>query len=844
MKLRTRTPSINRRPESIPPNESRGLRVPGATYRLQFTRAFTLRDALGLLDYLQGLGVTDIYASPLFEAGPDSCHGYDVCGHSRISDAVGGDEAFAALARELSRRGMGLLLDIVPNHMAVHHQNPLWWDVLKHGPDSRYARFFDIDWERGHQKVVLPVLGEDLEKVVAAGQLKLERRNDEPVLAYFEKSFPISPNSLRLLDGSPGSMAQLLAAQHYQLAHWRTGAQQINYRRFFDVNELVALRMEDSEVFAETHQLVSKFIRDGTVQGLRVDHPDGLRDPRGYFEQLQAAGGIERPPTYIVAEKILSHGERLPADWPVAGTTGYDFLNDVNALFVAKANEGAMTAFFREFTGCAHSFGEVAYRAKKRVLEKSFASEVSALARQLTNLTRHDESRLRAALVDLMACFPVYRTYARHGDSELDQQDAAVVKEAIQLARSRASELGAEFDLLEKVFSFDAAFDRRYIIQFILRFQQFTGPAAAKGIEDTAFYRYNRLISLNEVGGEPAHFGISVDEFHQRNLTRSRQWPHSLLATATHDTKRGEDVRARINVLSELPAEWQEHVMRWHEINKPHKTLVNGEPAPDANDEYLFYQTLIGAWNDTCHHLRERIVACMLKAIKEAKRKTSWLDPNPAYESATQSFVERVLAHETFRRDFLPFQQKVARFGRINSLAQTLLKLTAPGVPDIYQGTESWDFSLVDPDNRRAVDFASRRALLDSTRADDASSKIRVVSRSLHFRQAHRHLFDHGTYEPLRTDSDHVVAFARRSEHEHCIVIVPRLPAILMSGKENPVLGKEVWTNQSVQMDMDNPASARTYRNILTDEKVPCANGRLLIADALTTFPVALLKPE
>ena len=817
------------------------MRIPGATYRLQFTRELTLRDASGLLDYLQALGITDVYASPLFEAGPESSHGYDVCRPDSISECLGGFEAFEQFARELRRRGMGLLLDIVPNHMAAHERNPWWWDVLKHGQASRYAKFFDIHWERGCGKLVLPVLGDDPDKVIATGQLTVTSEANEQVLRYYDKRFPISPGT----DDEPGlalgRVTSLLAAQHYKLVHWRQGAREINYRRFFDVGELVSLRVEDGDVFAETHRLVLKLLRQGEVQGVRVDHPDGLRDPKQYFDQLQAALHDADARPYVVAEKILSSGERLPKDWAVAGTTGYEFLNDVNSLFVARENDGAITDFFREFTGCNDEFSAVAYRAKKRVLAKSFAAEVDAIAERLARVTHEERESLRGALVEIIACFPVYRTYVREDSREVSGQDAQAIENACRAARAAAPSLSSEIDRIEQVLSLDPRYNRRDSIQFILRFQQLTGPAIAKGIEDTAFYRFNRLISLNEVGGDPGQFGISADEFHSRNVERGKQWPHSLLATATHDTKRGEDSRARINVLSEVPEEWRAAVMRWRNLNARHKTVVNGTAAPDANDEYLLYQTLIGAWDDQRATLRERLAAYMLKAIKEAKRRTSWLDPNEEYERATKDFVERVLEDETFLEAFLPFQRKVAFFGRFNSLAQTLLKLTSPGVPDVYQGSESWDLNLVDPDNRRPVDFELRRRWLSAERCDEESSKLFVVSRALRFRNAHRDVFDRGSYQPLTAGTPHVCAFVREFEAEHCLVVVPRLVCTLVRGEERAPVGA-VWKDHSLRLDAS--AAADVYRNVFTGERVRNANGVLRLSEVLETFPVALLEPE
>jgi (1->4)-alpha-D-glucan 1-alpha-D-glucosylmutase len=861
MKSRTSsTPSIGRRRKlRVSLRESRARireqdavgawnRIPGATYRLQFNARFSLEQAREALDYLRELGVTDVYCSPLLQAGPESTHGYDTCCCGKISETLGGDDAFEKFSAALRERGMGLLLDIVPNHMAAHEMNAWWWDVLKHGQRSRFAKFFDIDRGRGGGRVILPVLGDDLQKVRAASQLVWAIDEENAAISYFGRRFPLSPRSLLTKD--------LLARQHYELVHWKRGPREINYRRFFDVNELAALRIEDAEVFRETHRRVFDLVRGGHVHGLRVDHPDGLRDPAGYFRRLQAHARKAGQRFYVVVEKILSGDESLPREWPVAGTTGYDFLNDVNGLFVAKKNEAALTNLYHEFTGCTDSFEDVAYRSKKRVLHKLFIGDVQALADRLTNGSGANSDLLCAALIELISCFPVYRTYVRERTRRLSAADLSVLKRAFVHARLRAPQSAAEFDVLEKVLLLQWTKPARELREFVMRFQQLTGPAAAKGIEDTAFYRFHRLVSLNEVGGDPAQFGVDVETFHRRNLERARNWPHTLLATATHDTKRGEDVRARVNVLSEIPGEWRAAVLRWREINRRHKTDVNGAPAPDANDEYLFYQTLIGTWTaeGSTEIYRQRIADYMLKAIKESKRHTSWTEPNEAYEKATRDFIERVLApvNGEFLGDFVEFQQRTAFFGVFNSLSQTVLKLTSPGVPDIYQGTELWDFSLVDPDNRRPVDYALRRELLGQIRAAaiphlvaearHGGVKLFLIQRVLEVRNHHRDLFDHGKYVPLETRgaaSQHVCAFGRVHDGKSAVIIAPRFICTLLGGQQAAPIGAEAWGDTEVLFPRNWPKVLRA--NVLTGECVEPA-GAIRMSDALSAFPVALLK--
>lgn len=839
-------------------------RIPGATYRLQFHAGFTLEHASALLDYLHALGITDVYASPLFEAGPGSTHGYDTCSHTKISACLGGADALRALADGLRARGMGLLLDIVPNHMGTHASNDWWWNVLAHGRASPFAHFFDIDWERGGGKVLLPVLGNPLPEVIQAGELKWIEKNGEPRIAYYDNEFPVAPNTSNEFRRAPAKEAEwvrLLDSQHYRLAHWRIGPEEINYRRFFDITGLVAMRMEEAFVFETTHESLLELLRAGSVTGLRVDHPDGLRDPRQYFERLQQAAEGDGL-CYVVAEKILSGQEQLPRDWPVAGTTGYDFLVQLNALFVARQNEAAMTDLYREFTGCSETFHAVAVRSKKRVLELSFPGDVESLAKRLGALAgttvesaKLSQSELRDAIIEVIAHLDVYRTYVTESSEQLSAADAEIIDRAVASAKRDAPPLAVAIDFLASILRMSSF--RNDAREFILKFQQLSGPAAAKGIEDTAFYNYFRLTSLNEVGGEPGDFGNDVAEFHRRTQHRAEHWPHSLLATATHDTKRGEDTRARINVLSEMPEKWRAAVFRWRDWNSHFKTVVGGNPAPDGNDEYLLYQTLVGSWTaeGSTNQFRQRLVHYMLKAIKESKRRTSWTDPDQDYEQATQRFVEAVLApaNGEFLGDFVELQREVAFFGVFNTLAQTLIKATAPGVPDIYQGSELWDLSLVDPDNRRPVDFDLRRRLLDEIQAGDRAHlradashgaiKLFLIQRALVFRNQNRPVFDAGSYLPLQmigAKHEHVCAFARISpEGTVALTVVPRLVRTLMNGTTRMPLGEEVWTDTRVLLPTEL-SSVREWRNVLTDENF--AGGESLrLSDVLPSFPVALL---
>jgi (1->4)-alpha-D-glucan 1-alpha-D-glucosylmutase len=893
-------------------------KIPSATYRLQFNRGFTFEHAADILDYLRDLGISDLYASPVLKAGPSSTHGYDVCSFEEVNPNLGGESALDALTAKLREHDMGLLLDLVPNHMGADCTNSWLTDVLAKGEHSQFSSWFDIDWNspvpRLKGKVLLPTLEDIQGKVLEAGKLCLAYEENQFRVKYYDRAFPLRDETEKQLQAETGAegLEQVLAAyngrsgdarsfdaldrlleqQHYRLAWWRLAGQIINYRRFFDVSELIALRMELPEVFSATHRLALRWCKEGKVTGLRIDHPDGLFDPRQYFERLQRAAadsGGDNPNSqslYIVAEKILSRDERLPLDWPVAGTTGYDFLNQVNGLFVDGANEQPFSNLYRDFTGCAGTFEDAAYAGKKQVLFASFLGELNGLSRHLLEIATAARSGrdltlhiLKSALAEIIACFPVYRTYATGETGQLSATEQRQVTLALENARRHAAPLllpamdwiGAIL-LLQTPNDLNAELKTR-CRDFVLKFQQLTGPVTAKGIEDTAFYNYNRLVSLNEVGGDPGRFGISVDAFHQYNEVTARSWPHSLLASATHDTKRGEDVRARLNILSEMPEQWSAAIQQWSKLNEQHKTKVAGRLEPEGNDEYLLYQTLVGAWPDESdaeagenpdpvsksrsglNELAERVSAYLLKATREAKRNTSWTDPNADYEHATKLFIERLLdaaLSKSFHQTFLRFQRTVGFFGRINSLSQTLVKLTSPGVPDIYQGTELWDLSLVDPDNRRPVDFARRRAALEKVRGWQsaapiteitAETKLFLIWRTLQFRNEHRAVFDHGDYFPLSVEGskrDHLCAFARTTKDKlTSITVVPRLVFRLLKGELRLPLG-DLWSNTLLRLP--SGVSDTEFTNLFTGETIRAsANATISARTLFASFPVALL---
>lgn len=880
-------------------------RIPCATYRLQFNRDFTFQQAAGILDYLDELGISDLYASPLFEAGPQSSHGYDTCSFGSVNPHLGGEEDFKRLFDNLKKRGMGLLLDVVPNHMSATLSNPWWLDVLENGSESAHAGFFDIDWHSSHpglrNKVLLPVLEDRYEKVLESGKLRLMHQGGKFFVAYYDRNFPVDTRTLppdaagnpsatlRRFNGTNGKRGQfdkldeLIQQQHYQLAYWKAASTEINYRRFFDVTEMAAMKMELPEVFRETHRLIFTWLDSGTVTGLRIDHPDGLWDPEEYLQRIQRRAS--RTP-YVVVEKILSGDESLPDDWPVEGTTGYDFVNRSNGLFINGSNVSVFDEMYREFIGCDEDFREIVYSSRMMVLEQSFAGELNSLSCRLAGIASRTRSgrefafsELLGATAGIIASFPVYRTYITEKSSEASAPDRAAIQKAVNEAQKRAApRRGAPvFEFLERVLSLQIAneldeAETGSLREFVMKFQQLTAPSMAKGLEDTAFYRFNRFVSLNEVGGDPGRFGTTPGEFHQANSAAARQWPHTLLASSTHDTKRGEDVRARLNVLSEMPFEWRDAVAHWSRLNARNKTVVESAPAPDANDEYLLYQTLVGAYPpdaDTPEGLKEfraRVAAFMLKAAKEAKVNTTWTEPDDAYENALRQFVDRVLAdqgNEAFFEDLVRFARRLAFFGRINSLAQTLLKITSPGVPDFYQGSELWNLSLVDPDNRRPVDYSLRRELLAGLKQKFAQTniaepvsellrddrvgtvKLFLIWQALHFRKEHRELFDCGDYVPLPAvgeQQEHLCAFARIYNSRTVVIIVPRLVFGLTGGAESQPVGAEVWRNTAVQLPQ---GSAALWRNVLTRETVAAGkqdgSAMLQTSHALKSFPVAML---
>ncbi|HEY1808373.1 MAG TPA: malto-oligosyltrehalose synthase [Acidobacteriaceae bacterium] len=968
----------------------RAVRAPLSTCRLQLHAGFTFADAEAVLPYLKSLGIGDLYTSPIFEARPGSMHGYDVTRHDRLNPELGGEEGFARLTDRLRELGMGLLLDIVPNHMGVGNDSVWWQDVLENGRASRYASYFDIEWEPLNpdmrNKLLLPILGSQYGEELEAGKIQVVAVDGQLRAQYYDHLIPLAPRSMPLIfpeaelddlgvpqpvrdilretahipphettdaaliaqrqkqleelrprlraalvseamreplgralqringvAGDPRSfdrLHELLEQQPWRLAYWRVSSEEINYRRFFDINDLVGLRMENPEVFAETHRLVRRLLAGGEVTGLRIDHCDGLLNPRQYLIRLQrlyvasqCAGetpqgetgptGIElqvrramrgpgwnmaQGPLYVVVEKILEAGETLP-EWPVSGTSGYDFVYLGNQVFIRSENRERFTDFYERLIGDGTDPQTIIYQSKLNVMRNALSSEVYVLANLLSRLASSNrrardftEDLLETAIRETIACFPVYRSYI-DDRGQYTERDRAFIRQAIGRAQQRNRETDASvFDFLEETLLLHEKtgeeVDERELY-FALKFQQLTGPVMAKGVEDTTFYVYNRFISSNDVGSSAEAFGIAPEVFHEANRERLRVSPDAMLATSTHDTKRSEDIRNRLNVLSEMTYQWPSYVRRWMKLNARHKrTLEDGRVAPNANEEYFLYQTLAGAWPwhmasaEDAQEFLERIQQYMTKALSEAKVNLSWTNPNPGYVDAVHSFVRAILMPDARGRQprFVETLEEILpmlkMFGAVNSLAQVVLKIASPGVPDFYQGTEMWDLSLVDPDNRRPVDYAARRAALNELQAlerdrgaaavcravldriRDGRVKLWTVHRALALRNRMAEVFQRGEYVPVEATNglaEHVIAFTRGGQ---VLAAVPRFACTLMGGKARlPLDG--AWAH--AELIVPEMAGAE-LENVFTGSVAHVDEaGRLPLRAVFAEFPVALL---
>jgi (1->4)-alpha-D-glucan 1-alpha-D-glucosylmutase len=893
------------------------LRVPISTYRLQLYKEFTFDDAARIAEYLRDLGISHLYCSPYLQAAPGSTHGYDVVSHQQVNEELGGAEGHERFSKRLAELGLGQVLDIVPNHMSLGKENRYWWDVLENGASSRYASFFDIDWdpveERLRDKILVPILGDQYGRVLHQGGIRVIRAENRFQVEAAGQIMPVSPQSLQSILGRASELSRsrtlsFLAAsfgrlpspqfedrrkvlalhndkevlygllerlcgeeqgvcegidraieelnsnedllddflnqQNYRLAYWKTSGQQLGYRRFFDVNTLVGLRVEREHVFEETHALVLDWLQRGVLDGVRVDHPDGLRDPLEYLQRLRdRASGA-----WIVAEKILEPGEFLRRNWPIQGTTGYDFMNVVGSLLLWPQGLAELTTIYRQFLGNQMAAALMDYETfvhdrKINVSQEALGSDVNRLTSIFVEICEsnrdqrdYTQAEVRRAIREMAACLDIYRTYVVPGRNEITDEDRKHIAAATECAKTRRQDIDAGlFDFLRDVLSLEVKGRRES--EFVLRFQQFTGPVMAKGVEDTVLYCYNRMVGMNEVGGNPQSNGLDVAGFHAYCERMQATHPYTMTSLATHDTKRSGDVRARLAVLTEVAPRFGAAIYRWSRMNATFRKKAASGVMPDTNTEYLYYQTLIGAWPLSV----ERAQAYMLKAVREAKLQTSWIANNKEFEDALMDFIAKTLENPPFLRELEQFVERVKEPGRVNSLAQTLMKYTAPGVPDLYQGTEVWDLSLVDPDNRRPVDYECRRKMLDEIlqlegpdmarrvmeRSHEGMPKMWVVYRALQMRKEHPEWFgEKAAYVPLIVEgsrSEHVVAYLRG---ESVVTVVPRWTTKVAGA----------WRDTSLLLPDG------TWMNRLTGSTMQ--GGRVALRSLLRDFPVALLARE
>jgi (1->4)-alpha-D-glucan 1-alpha-D-glucosylmutase len=885
------------------------LRTPGSTYRLQLHKDFNFDAAAEIASYLRELGITHVYSSPYLQAAPGSMHGYDVVDHQRVNEELGGMAGHDRFCKRLGEIGLGQVLDIVPNHMSLGRENRYWWDVLENGTSSRYASFFDIDWqpqeERLRHKVLVPILADQYGKALKSGEIKVTRNGSRFQVECSGQALPVGPHTLptilaraaeyaksdllnflsaslarlpvpefadrrtilarhrdkavlyrlleRLCVDEPETCEQidhvvdelnvnldalddLLNQQHYRLSYWKVADQQLGYRRFFDVNTLIGLRMEREHVFEETHALVLDWLQRGVLDGVRVDHPDGLRDPLEYFERLRERA----PDAWVVGEKILEPREVLPESWPIQGTTGYDFLSAAMNVLVRPEGMAELSAVYADFVGGSLPFAEIVHDKKVAVAQEALGSDVNRLTSNFveiceTNRDQRDYTRaeVRRAIREMAACFRVYRSYVMPERKEISKSDCHAITQAAECAKAHRQDIyPGLFDFMRDVLTMRVT--GRQEMEFVLLFQQFTGPVMAKGVEDTAFYCYNRQIGMNEVGNDPSIDGITVAEFHEYCEKMQATHPLTMTTLSTHDTKRADDVRARLAVLSEMPGRFGSAIHRWARMNAELRgTRGDGSPIVDRNTEYFYYQTLIGAWPINAERLKEY----MIKAVREAKQQTSWVANNKEFEGGLFWFIDATLGNQEFLAELEQFVGSVKDAGRINSLAQTLMKHTVPGVPDLYQGAELWDLSLVDPDNRRPVDYGLRAKFLEEIRSipvakviermEDGLPKMWTIYHALHLRQEMPEWFgEKSGYRPLRATGSkkgHVIAYLRGDK---VATVVPRLVATLA----------ESWGNTAVALPKGQ------WKNRLTGENVP--GGKTEMAMLLREFPVALLVRE
>ena len=926
------------------------MHIPKSTYRLQFNSSFSFTSALDIIKYLSKLGISDVYASPIFKAKKDSSHGYDVVEPNQLNPQLGTDDEFDSLIAEVKRHKMNWLQDFVPNHMAFNTQNRMLIDLLENGSNSRYVDFFDIDWNHHHagmkNRILAPFLGKLYPEALENGEIKLNYDDDGLSINYYETRLPIKIESyadvlsfrldklrnklgrndpdfirymgalfaikslptaeelderynqikfikgilwelysnnynikdfidenLKIFNGIKGipesfdQLDRLLSQQNFRIAFWKVANEEINYRRFFNVNELISLKVENEEVFNRIHSLVLKLIKEDKISGLRIDHIDGLYDPSGYLKNINE----RTKDIYLVVEKILDFDESIPAFWPVQGTTGYDYLNFLNEIFCRRKNSSKFNAFYNKFAGLNKTYEQIVVDKKKLIIQTRMAGDVENLAILIEEISSKDRfgvdvtlHGIKEALEEILTHFPIYRTYVSGNKNR--RTDKKYLSEVIEKVKGENQLLTKEFQyigsLLTKDYSEKFTLEQKdKSLNFLMKFQQLTGPIMAKGFEDTVLYVFNRLLSLNEVGSNPDRFGITLSEFYNFNKKRFASWRDTMNTTSTHDTKRGEDVRARINVLSEIPEEWIKKVRAWNRINKQFKKSRKGFLMPDNNLEYFIYQTLIGSYpfyNDSGEKYLCRIKQYLTKAMREAKEHSSWTRPDMEYESAALSFTENLLnINNEFYTDFSAFQKKIAFYGVYNSLSQMLIKITSPGIPDFYQGTELWDLFLVDPDNRQPVDYNLRREFINEiierdkednisylqnllSNPSDGKIKLYMTYKSLEVRNVNLEIYNEGNFIPVETGGkfkDNIIAFTRNLEDNSITTIAPRFLAALVSENELPI-GTDIWKDTYIKLDK---VKSDILKNNLTGEAIE-RKDKVLVGELFKNFPYGLIS--
>lgn len=928
--------------------------IPAATYRIQFNNDFTFSDIQKIIPYLSKLGISHIYASPIFKARPGSTHGYDIVDPCELNPGLGTKEQFRELLDTVAKFKMGWIQDFVPNHMAIHKDNRFLMELLENGPTNTQTDYFDINWNHQykgiHGRLLIPILGDIYSNCLKRGEIRLSYERSGFKINYYDNEFPVNiqtvsfilkqgslyfkdvpglsnKNRIKLsgvlytlgtldyftnddmrkseiafvkeilwelytedkrireyidttiakFNGSQSNpqsfdlLDTLLSYQYFKLSFWKVACEEINYRRFFTINDLISVRMEDRKVFEETHRYLFSLVKENRISGIRIDHIDGLYDPLTYLKRIKEIV----PDVYLIVEKILGYNEKLPLQWPVDGTTGYDFCNYVNQVFCFRENEKQFDRIYADFIGHEINFSQLLAQKKRLIISKHMAGDIDNLALLIKGVSPSDRIGtditlygLHEALIELIASFLVYRSYINLEYFSIT--DHHYLLDAIGIARKNNPSLSFEFEFIERFLflRYDSNItgnQKKEWLNVVMRFQQFTAPLMAKGLEDTVFYDYNRLISLNEVGGWPQVFGVPLPVFHAFNSDRNRLWPNTINATSTHDSKRGEDARMRLNVLSQIPELWEEKIKYWSEINRKWKVRGDGGgEIPDNNDEYFFYQAIIGALplgEYSQGKFISRMQEYMLKAVREAKVHTGWIKHDTEYESGVLSFVKNVLDIQLssgFLSDFFTFQKKLTFYGFLDSLSQCLIKIMSPGIPDFYQGTELWDFSLVDPDNRHMIDFSKRETFLNQIRSvhsrekktflqellanwHDGRVKMFIAFCGLELRNKNRELFAYGQYEALSANGkfqNNIIAFARKNKEKCMITAVPRFVTFLADQGQVPI--GELWENTCVENKFTEYAN---WKNILTNEKVSVGS-QIYAKDLFETFPMAVLVCE